>query len=148
MTMLRWLIRFYLALAILNVSLAVVIAVIEVRAVATPRSGGNHVEEGIVLVAASMFTASLPLLAAWGLWRHWRFVWFVMLGISGWAILSSSLVAVVTFAIRLGLVDAAEFEFGDSPIETLAISIGTGLFAAIQIWILLRPAVRESFRRK
>ena len=143
----RFLICIYLALGVAQLGLAAFIATLGLREFAKDAPRHDRGEEALMIAAISAASAMVPLLAAFGLWRRWRVVWLVFLVVSGWGLCASTYVIVVSFAALIGLIDGSELGIDGPPDENLAIALGYSIFAAVQLWILLRPSVRQSFRR-
>jgi hypothetical protein len=86
-----------------------------------------------------------PLLAAYGLWKRWRVVRLVLLGVSWWSggvLLVGCGLALITWA---GWIDGSWVPDDVPRWETAAIAATVSAFAAWQYWVLMRPAVRRSF---
>ncbi len=145
----RLLIGVYLTFGVAMLALSAVIGFLGLRSLADggPRRNGSGDSEALVVAAAIALIACVPLLAAFGLWRRWRVVRFVLLAHSCFNLGVSALVTTGAVAILAGLANSQELGFHESPEETLAIAFGLSVFAAWQAWVLLRPAVRQSFQR-
>src|SRR5206468_375320 len=84
----------------------------------------------------------LSLLAAYGLWKRWRFVRLILLGLSWWCLFASAILSAAALATFAGLLDKDGL---DEPTwETLAEVLVACVIEFWQIWVLTRPAVRDS----
>ena len=142
----RWLIGVYLLIGVVELALAIVAGVLGASSLSSGdrRGGGAGGEEVILLTLILMMVACIPLIAAYGLWRRWRIVRLVLLGLSWWTLAVSAASTAVAIAVLAGLTDGQVM--GESPRETLVTAFGLAVFAAWQAWVLMRPDVRESFR--
>ena len=138
--MMRLLIGVYLFVGLAELTAAVAVGIATIYS----KHGGP---EMVLIPAIIGVLACLPLLTAWGLWQRWRLVRLVLLVISWWNLIVSVPVGLVATATLIGLTDGRELGLNEPPGETLAMVLGLIAFAGWQAWVLMRPAVRESFRR-
>src|SRR5437764_10848553 len=76
--------------------------------------------EAFVLAAIGALVEALPLVAAHGLRRGWRWVWLILLGVSWWSVAVSAVMSGLALAILTGLLDERDVGLGEPPAETLA----------------------------
>ena len=148
----RLLIGLYLALGIVQIVASVITVFLSARSILAPGPRGSNRsglgEEGLFVVAVPLLVVGcVTLLGAYGLWKRWRFVRLVLLGLSWWTLAVCAFAASVALAQMAGWSDNGELGFRDSPWETLATALSSSAFAAWQILVLTRPSVRNSFRR-
>jgi hypothetical protein len=148
----RLLIGFYMVLGLAPMILACAICFFVVRSrlvlVADLPAGHQHLEEGLpsLHIAALEFAIGLlPLFAAYGLWKRWRLVRLVLLGLSWWTLAVCAFAAVVALAMLAGWTDGRVLGTNDPPGLTLLLSLAFSTFAAFQGWLLMRRAVRAEF---
>jgi hypothetical protein len=146
--MLRLLIGIYAAVALAEFALAGVILALTFLSLGKVNRGpsADQFVEGLFIAATGVVMGLLPLLAAVGLWRRWRYMRLVLMGLSCWTLLVCAFAAAVALAMLTGVTDGRILGTNDPPAKTLAISSAFSAFSAFQFWVLMRPAVRDSFR--
>jgi hypothetical protein len=146
----RFLIGFYLLLGFVQVGMSCFLACFAIRlrlaAVARGTSRGDHLEETLFIAALELLLALLRFLAAYGLWKRWRMLRLVRIGLSCWALALCAYAAVVAVAKNAGLTDGRAFGVPESPSETLALAGTMSAFALLHLWLLVRRPVREAYR--
>jgi hypothetical protein len=106
----------------------------------------QHWEEGLLITALGFPIGLLPLFAAYGLWKRWRLVRLVLLGLSWWTLAVCTFAALVALAMLAGWTDGQVLGTNDPPGFTLLLSLGFSTFAAFQGWLLMRRPVRAVFQ--
>lgn len=104
-----------------------------------------HVEELVGITLILLGVSSLPLLAAYGLWRRWYMMRLILIGLCWWSIGWSVFIGMVALAHWAKLIDGSGLLANEPPGETLAIAAAVIAFHSWQYWVLSRPAVRRSF---
>jgi hypothetical protein len=141
----RWLIGMYLTLGGVQVVLATAIGILGIRSLGGRVAGRG--EEALLVAGLSAAVAVVPLLAAYGLWRRWRLVRLVLLGVSWWSLAGAALAIGVALGTLAGLWTGRDLAFDEPPGQTLAIAAGLVVFGVWHVWLLRRPDVRRSFQR-
>lgn len=136
------LIWFYLAAGILYVFFSAAVLFIGARweLIAKNRA---HTEEVALIATLAFVMAFGLLLVAYGLWKRWRLVRLILIGLSLWSIAVCAFAATVALATIAGLTDGRILGAKESPTETLAIAAGFSALAGLQWWVPTRPAARE-----
>jgi hypothetical protein len=151
--MMRLLTGFYVLLGSVHVVLASAIAFLNAgdalrkRPSGYPKRDPYQTDEGYIVAALVLFVGLLPLAAAFGLWKRWPIVRYVLLGLSWWSVGVSVLVIGFALGALVGIFDPHAFGHDSSPLIELATAAGLAAYAIVQYWVLTRSAVRDSFQR-
>jgi hypothetical protein len=145
----RFLIGIYLVLGLAEAAMSFVIGywAVEAWLAATPDGPrrSNRWEEALLVAFLSLIIAFLPLLVAYGLWKRWRLVRLVLLGMSWWSLAVCVFAIAVAFAMLAGLTDGRALGVNDPPGVTLALAGAIAAFFVFQLWVLLRRFTPEAF---
>jgi hypothetical protein len=148
----RILIGIYLVLGLAETVMSSVIGYWAVRAwLAATRDGprrSDRWEEALLIAFLSLIIPFLPLLAAYGLWKRWRLVRLVLLGMSWWSLAVCAFAVAVALAMLAGLTDGRALGVNDPPGVTLALAGAIAAFLVVQLWVLMRRSTREAFRSR
>jgi len=148
----RLLIGIYLILGLAYVALSSVIGLFALQSWLASVSGGRRPglpwEEGLLVAAVGMVPGLLAWLAAYGLYKRWRLMRLVLLGLSWFYLALCAFVAAVALAMLAGWTDGRALGIDDPPGQTLLLAAGIAAFPALQCWILMRKSVSESFRNR
>jgi len=146
----RLLIGIYLAFGVVCLLCVALLEVLGIHAILTKQDGPHHrnnieVEELVGITCLMLGVASLPLTAAYGLWRRWQLMRLVLMGLGWWSIGCCVFISVVALAHWAGLIDGSSLLANEPLGETLTIAAAAIGFYGWQYWVLSRPAIRHSF---
>jgi hypothetical protein len=147
----RILIGFYFVAGLVQVAMAGVMVYFGVSSRLAPRPDGprrsDYLEEALLLAAIELVLAFLTLLAAYGLWKRWRIVRLVLIGMSLWTLALCTFIACVALAMIAGVTDGRAFGVHDTPADTLWQAGAISAFALLHWWLLVRRPMREAYQR-
>ncbi|HZU34982.1 MAG TPA: hypothetical protein VFA18_03695 [Gemmataceae bacterium] len=149
----RWLIGVYLVLGFGQMGLSLWIGALAIQDWLAPTLGPQQPwQESFFMVAAGFVIGLLSLFAAYGLWKRWRLVRLILLGLSWWALAVCAFAASVALAMVVGWTDGRALGITDPPGITLSIAFALASWPALHFWVLWpssefkRPATRAEQR--
>ena len=144
--MYRLLIAFYFLIGVSYIGMAWVVGIWTLQAFAKAPNGRiDRLFEDAIIIGLMIGTSFLFLFTAYGLWKRWRLLRLVLIGLSILLLGFCAFAASVALATLAGLTDG-RFLLSprEPPSETLVIALGYSAFAGLHWWILMRPAARAS----
>lgn len=149
MLRLRILIGIYLTAGSLYVVLTSLLAfqALQIAAASRLHRDRDGVFELTFIAGIGLFIAALLFLTAYGLAKRWWQVRLVLLVCSWWTLAVCAFGVVMEVGKWAGLTDGRMFGANGPPMQSLLIAMSVSAFAGLHLWILMTPAIKESFRR-
>jgi membrane protease YdiL (CAAX protease family) len=146
----RLLIGIYLVLGIAQLVLSGAIALFGVRKRVITAPGGSHRNddwtEDVLIAALTSIIGLALLLTAYGLWKKWRLLRSVLIGLSVWSIAVGAFATCVAMAMLVGWSDGSVLGTDDPPSVTLLLALAVIVIAVLHLRVLIRREVKEIFR--
>jgi hypothetical protein len=140
--LMRLLIGVYLVLGIAQLVLSTVVALIGARKRIIEASDGsrriNDWTDDLLITSLTSILGLALLLTAYGLWKRWRLLRSVLIGLSVWSIAVGAFAACVALAMLAGWYDGSVLGTDDPPGVTLLLALAVIATAALHWRVLIR----------